>query len=79
MLLYIFNVRTGCNFMLWCQRVLPVSYTHLDVYKRQVNTAAEFDKRLDFDGVILTKLDGDSRGGAALSIRSCLLYTSRCV
>ncbi|WP_308554863.1 signal recognition particle protein [uncultured Porphyromonas sp.] len=35
-----------------------------------VNTAAEFDKRLDFDGVILTKLDGDSRGGAALSIRS---------
>ena len=35
-----------------------------------VNTAAEFDKRLDFDGVILTKLDGDSRGGAALSLRS---------
>ena len=35
-----------------------------------VNTAAEFGKRLDFDGVILTKLDGDSRGGAALSIRS---------
>ena len=35
-----------------------------------VNTAAEFNKRLDFDGVILTKLDGDSRGGAALSIRS---------
>ena len=35
-----------------------------------VNTAAEFDKRLNFDGVILTKLDGDSRGGAALSIRS---------
>ena len=35
-----------------------------------VNTAAAFDKRLDFDGVILTKLDGDSRGGAALSIRS---------
>ena len=35
-----------------------------------VNTAAEFDKRFDFDGVILTKLDGDSRGGAALSIRS---------
>lgn len=35
-----------------------------------VNTAAEFDKRLDFNGVILTKLDGDSRGGAALSIRS---------
>ena len=35
-----------------------------------VNTAATFDERLDFDGVILTKLDGDSRGGAALSIRS---------
>lgn len=35
-----------------------------------VNTAAEFNNRLDFDGVILTKLDGDTRGGAALSIRS---------
>ena len=35
-----------------------------------VNTAAEFNRRLDFDGVVLTKLDGDSRGGAALSIRS---------
>lgn len=35
-----------------------------------VNTAAEFNARLDFDGVILTKLDGDTRGGAALSIRS---------
>ncbi|HND76422.1 MAG TPA: signal recognition particle protein [bacterium] len=34
-----------------------------------VNTAAEFVKRLDFDGVVLTKLDGDARGGAALSIR----------
>jgi signal recognition particle subunit SRP54 len=35
-----------------------------------VNTAQEFNKRLDFDGVVLTKLDGDTRGGAALSIRS---------
>lgn len=35
-----------------------------------VNTAKEFNLRLDFDGVILTKLDGDTRGGAALSIRS---------
>ena len=35
-----------------------------------VNTALEFNKRLDYDGVILTKLDGDTRGGAALSIRS---------
>lgn len=35
-----------------------------------VNTALEFNKRLDFDGVVLTKLDGDTRGGAALSIRS---------
>ena len=35
-----------------------------------VNTASEFNKRLDFDGVVLTKLDGDTRGGAALSIRS---------
>ena len=34
-----------------------------------VNTAKEFDERLDFDGVILSKLDGDTRGGAALSIR----------
>ncbi len=34
-----------------------------------VNTAYEFNQRLDFDGVILTKLDGDTRGGAALSIR----------
>ncbi|MCK4922774.1 MAG: signal recognition particle protein [Bacteroidales bacterium] len=35
-----------------------------------VNTAAEFNKQLDFDGVVLTKLDGDTRGGAALSIRA---------
>ncbi|MCH5246757.1 MAG: signal recognition particle protein [Muribaculaceae bacterium] len=35
-----------------------------------VNTAFEFNKRLDFDGVILTKLDGDTRGGAAISIRT---------
>jgi signal recognition particle subunit SRP54 len=35
-----------------------------------VNTAREFNDRLNFDGVILTKLDGDTRGGAALSIRS---------
>lgn len=35
-----------------------------------VNTAAEFNKRLDFDGVVLTKLDGDAKGGAALSIRT---------
>ncbi|MFO7863256.1 MAG: signal recognition particle protein [Salinivirgaceae bacterium] len=34
-----------------------------------VNTAKEFNDRLDFNGVILTKLDGDTRGGAALSIR----------
>ncbi|MGC9354930.1 MAG: signal recognition particle protein [Mariniphaga sp.] len=35
-----------------------------------VNTAKEFNDRLDFNGVVLTKLDGDTRGGAALSIRS---------
>lgn len=35
-----------------------------------VNTAREFNERLNFDGVILTKLDGDTRGGAALSIRA---------
>jgi len=34
-----------------------------------VNTAAAFNERLDFSGVVLTKLDGDTRGGAALSIR----------
>jgi len=34
-----------------------------------VNTAKEFNDKLDFDGVVLTKLDGDTRGGAALSIR----------
>ena len=37
-----------------------------------VNTAKEFNDRLDFDGVVLTKLDGDTRGGAALSIRSVI-------
>lgn len=35
-----------------------------------VNTAREFNERLDFDGVVLTKLDGDTRGGSALSIRT---------
>ena len=35
-----------------------------------VNTAREFNQRLDFDGVVLTKLDGDTRGGAAISIRA---------
>lgn len=35
-----------------------------------VNTARTFNERLDFDGVVLTKLDGDSRGGAALSVRA---------
>ena len=35
-----------------------------------VNTAKAFNDRLDFSGVVLTKLDGDTRGGAAISIRS---------
>jgi signal recognition particle subunit SRP54 len=35
-----------------------------------VNTAKEFNQRIDYDGVVLTKLDGDTRGGAALSIRT---------
>ena len=35
-----------------------------------VNTAKAFNERIDFDGVVLTKLDGDTRGGAALSIKS---------
>ncbi|MGL1180877.1 signal recognition particle protein, partial [Vibrio parahaemolyticus] len=34
-----------------------------------VNTAKAFNDRLDFSGVVLTKLDGDTRGGAALSIK----------
>ena len=38
-----------------------------------VNTAKEFNDRLDFDGVVLTKLDGDTRGGAALSIRTVVM------
>ena len=39
-----------------------------------VNTAREFNERLDFNGVVLTKLDGDTRGGAALSIRTVVNY-----
>src|SRR5581483_5432453 len=35
-----------------------------------VNVATAFQERIDFDGVVLTKLDGDARGGAALSVRS---------
>ena len=35
-----------------------------------VNTAKAFNDRLNFDGVVLTKLDGDTRGGAAISIKS---------
>jgi signal recognition particle subunit SRP54 len=35
-----------------------------------VNTAKEFNERIDYDGVVLTKLDGDTRGGAALSIKT---------
>ena len=39
-------------------------------YSSIVNTAKAFNDRIDFDGVVLTKLDGDARGGAALSIKS---------
>ena len=35
-----------------------------------VNTAKAFNEKVDFDGVVLTKLDGDTRGGAALSIKA---------
>ena len=42
-----------------------------------VNTAKEFNDRLDFTGVILTKLDGDTRGGAALSIRNVVSLVER--
>ena len=41
-----------------------------------VNTAKEFNTRLNFDGVVLTKLDGDTRGGAAISIRSVVGKTN---
>ena len=44
-----------------------------------VNTAKEFNDRLDFDGVVLTKLDGDTRGGAALSIRTVVNKTIKFV
>jgi len=48
-----------------------------------VNAALEFNQQLDFDGVVLTKLDGDTRGGAALSIRSVvkkpIKFASTCV
>ena len=44
-----------------------------------VNTAREFNERLDFDGVVLTKLDGDTRGGAALSIRTVVKKPIKCV
>ena len=44
-----------------------------------VNTAKEFNDRLDFDGVVLTKLDGDTRGGAALSIRTVVTKTIKFV
>ena len=36
-----------------------------------INSATEFNSYLDITGVVLTKLDGDSRGGAALSLREC--------
>lgn len=57
------NVRWGVN----PQEILFVvdSMTGQDA----VNTAAEFNRRLDFTGVVLTKLDGDTRGGAALTIK----------
>ena len=42
-----------------------------------VNTAKEFNDRLDFTGVVLTKLDGDTRGGAALSIRDGCQQTDK--
>jgi signal recognition particle subunit SRP54 len=44
-----------------------------------VNTAKSFDERINFDGVVLTKLDGDTRGGAALSIKSIVNKPSKFV
>ena len=44
-----------------------------------VNTAKEFNDRLNFDGVVLTKLDGDTRGGAALSIRTVVDKPSKVI
>ena len=57
------NIKTAVN----PQEILFVvdSMTGQDA----VNTAAEFNRRLDFTGVVLTKLDGDTRGGAAISIK----------
>ena len=47
-----------------------------------VNVSQTFDEKIGIDGVIITKLDGDTRGGAALSIKAVtgkpILYTSRC-
>ena len=47
-----------------------ISFERILRATKKINTANEFNERLDFDGVVLTKLDGDTRGGAALSIRS---------
>ena len=60
----IFNIKSAVKP---CETLFVVdSMTGQDA----VNTAKEFNDRLDFDGVVLTKLDGDTRGGAAISIRS---------
>ena len=44
-----------------------------------VNTAKAFNERIDYDGVVLTKLDGDTRGGAALTIRYAVQKPIKCV
>ena len=64
MMVEITNIKAAINP---CETLFVVdSMTGQDA----VNTAREFNDRLDFDGVVLTKLDGDTRGGAAISIRS---------
>ena len=42
-----------------------------------VNSAKAFNEKVNYDGIVLTKLDGDARGGAALSIRSCCWKTNK--
>ena len=53
-----------------CQPDEPLFVVDAMTGQDAVNTAKEFNDRLDYDGVVLTKLDGDTRGGAALSIRT---------
>ena len=61
---------TSTSFKVGMQAINTLFVVDAMTGQDAVNTAKEFNSRLDFDGVVLTKLDGDTRGGAALSIRS---------